>query len=72
MVTSKCQTFHPKKRSSIVLNYPGFIFNRFAVIKYYMKLLISELLSDPQDVLTRFIKLEIPASCISGRQCCDD
>ena len=31
-------------------------------MKYYKKLLISELLSDPQDVLALFIRLNIAAS----------
>ena len=36
--------------------------NRFALIKYYLNLLISELLSDPQDVEALFIWLNIAAS----------
>ena len=36
--------------------------NRFAHIKYYLKLLISEVLSDPQDVLALFIWLNMAAS----------
>ena len=39
--------------------------NRFAHIKYYLKLLISELLSDPQDVLALFIWLNIATSGIA-------
>ena len=40
--------------------------NRFAHIKYYLKLLISELLSDPQDVVALFIWVNITASGIAA------
>ena len=33
-------------------NIESLMFNRFAPIKYYVKLLIFELHTDPQDVLT--------------------
>ena len=39
--------------------------NRFALIKYQLKLLISELLSDPPDVVAIFIWHSIAASRIA-------